>query len=82
MDRALLEPVQDPVQVPVTVEHAAAEHGMQIARQPPKPAEEFRRDPLGSELGDQAIIVDRALDVPGSDDEVLGHPRKKATAAR
>src|SRR5438132_2889568 len=79
---ALLEPVQDPIQVPVTVEHAAAEHGMQIARQPPEPFEEFRRDPLRSELGDEANIVDRALDVPGSDAEVLRHPRKKATAAR
>src|SRR5256885_15635117 len=39
---ALLEPVQDPIQVPMAVEDAAAEHGMQVSRQPPEEAEEFR----------------------------------------
>src|SRR3989449_2925772 len=53
-----LETVQDPIQVPMTVENATAEHWMQVARYPPEAVQQFRRYPLGSELGDQAIIVD------------------------
>src|SRR5256886_284930 len=40
---ALLETVQDPIQVPVTVENATAEHRMQVASNPAEPIEEFRR---------------------------------------
>src|SRR6266702_7918619 len=68
---ALLVLVEDPVHVPVAVEHAPAEHRMEFARDLPNPFEQVRRDPLRAELSHKAVVVDGAPDLPWGDDEVL-----------
>src|SRR6266581_1189521 len=70
---ALLVFVEDPVHIPVAVEHAPAEHRMEFARNLPNPFEKVRRDPLRAELGDEPIVVDGTLHFPRRDHEVLGH---------
>src|SRR6266581_2495766 len=68
---ALLVFVEDPVHIPMTVEHAPAEHRMEFARDLLNPSEQVRRDPLRAELCDEPIVVDGAPDLPWGDDEVL-----------
>src|SRR5467141_2058055 len=46
---------------------------MELPRVLPDSVEDLRRDSLRPELGDKAIVVDRALHFPWSDEEVVGH---------
>src|SRR5256886_733578 len=51
---------QDPIEVSMAVEHAAAEHGVKFARRLSDLLEEVRGEPLGAELADEAVVVDLA----------------------
>ncbi len=74
--------VEDPIHIPVAVEHTAAEHGVEFARPPLDSGAEGVRNALRAELGHQPIVVNLTPDFPGGDDEVLRHGPMKAEGRR
>src|SRR5207245_9326599 len=71
--RPLLVLVEDPIQVPVAVEHAAPAHRMELAGGLPDPIQNLGRDPLRPELGHEPAVVYEPLDIPWREDEDVPH---------